>query len=78
MLAPYSAPPRPRTRFGEGLEVDMIDHNELANQIRTMSVRSQLYKTLKRELSARGYWKNRARGKHDKGQMNQKAPETNR
>ena len=48
----------------------MIDHTELSHQIQTMSVRSQLYKTLKKELSARGYWKNRARGKAEKGKMN--------
>lgn len=56
-----------------------MDLDSLARQIRTMSVRSQLYKTLKAELSALGYWKNKPRGKHDKGQMNpKKAPETNR
>lgn len=49
-----------------------IDLEELARKIRTMSVRSQLYKTLKRELLARGYWKNRPRGIHHKGQMNPK------
>lgn len=39
------------------------DTDSLARQIRTMSVRSKLYKTLKSELSARGWWKNRPRGK---------------
>lgn len=37
--------------------------NTLAESIRTMSVRSKLYKVLKRELSARGWWKNQRRGK---------------
>jgi hypothetical protein len=39
------------------------DTDSLAQQIRTMSVRSNLYKMLKRELGARGWWKNRPRGK---------------
>lgn len=38
-------------------------NDSLARQIRTMSVRSSLYKTLKTELTARGWWKNRPRGK---------------
>lgn len=41
----------------------MIDLEELKREIRTMSVRTQLYKLLKTELSARGWWKNRRRGK---------------
>lgn len=39
------------------------NYDSLARQIRTMSVRSELYKVLKAELSARGWWKNRPRGK---------------
>lgn len=39
------------------------DIDSLAQQIRTMSVRSNLYKMLKVELKARGWWKNRPRGK---------------
>lgn len=41
----------------------MIDLDELRLAIRDMSVRTQLYKLLKEELSARGWWKNRKRGK---------------
>lgn len=41
----------------------MIDLDELRSEIRGMSVRSKLYKLLKEELSVRGWWKNRARGK---------------
>jgi protein associated with RNAse G/E len=48
----------------------MIDNDDLARHIRNMSVRSNLYKTLKRELTALGYWKNRSRGKYQKGKMN--------
>lgn len=40
-----------------------IDLDNLARQIRTMSTRSGLYRTIKRELSLRGWWKNRPRGK---------------
>lgn len=38
-----------------------IDLDELAKQIRSMGVRSQLYKVLKAELSERGWWKNKPR-----------------
>jgi len=41
-----------------------IDYDELRQAIRTMSVRSRLYKLLKEELTLRGYWKNRTRGWH--------------
>lgn len=47
----------------------MIDLNDLTDQMRTMSVRSRLYKTLKQELTARGYWKNRPRGKATKANL---------
>lgn len=40
-----------------------LDLDLLAQQIRTMSLRSELYKLLKQELSLRGWWKNRKRGK---------------
>lgn len=40
-----------------------LDLDLLARQIRTMSVRSELYKLLKQELGLRGWWKNRKRGK---------------
>ena len=42
-----------------------LDLGALASEVQKMSVRSELYKVLKRELSARGWWKNRARGKAD-------------
>ena len=37
----------------------------LRSQIRTMTKKSDLYKLLKSELSALGWWKNRPRGKAD-------------
>lgn len=45
----------------------MIDLDELALQIRSMSTRTALYKVLKAELGARGWWKNRARWTPPKG-----------
>ena len=39
-----------------------IELDRLRTEIRHMSVRSSLYKLLKEELSARGWWKNRDRG----------------
>jgi hypothetical protein len=38
----------------------------LAQQVRNMSTRSDLYRVLKHELSARGWWKNKPRGKPNK------------
>lgn len=49
-----------------------MDLEELVREIRTMSVRSDLYKVLKKELTAKGWWKNRPRGKAEKGRMNKK------
>lgn len=46
-----------------------IDLEELAKQIRTMSVRSNLYSVLKKELKERGWWKNRKRGKPNKDNL---------
>ena len=46
---------------------NMIDLQELTFQIRSMSTRSALYKVLKAELGARGWWKNKARWKPPKG-----------
>ena len=45
---------------------ESVSIDDLARQIRTMSVRSNLYRMLKTELSARGWWKNRPRGKPGK------------
>jgi hypothetical protein len=39
-----------------------MDINELRQAIRSMTRRSGLYKALKEELSALGYWRNKARG----------------
>lgn len=49
-----------------------VDLDQLAREIRTMSIRSDLYKVLKRELLARGWWKNLPRGRAEKGKMNTK------
>jgi hypothetical protein len=43
----------------------MIDLEELARQIQEMNYTDPLYKVLKQELSARGWWKNKPRGKAD-------------
>lgn len=43
-----------------------IDMDVLRQEVRGMSVRSELYKVLKQELSALGWWKNRRRGKQRK------------
>jgi len=40
-----------------------LDLEELRVGIRAMSMRSQLYRVLKEELTKRGYWKLRKRGK---------------
>jgi hypothetical protein len=49
-----------------------MDYNELARQIDTMTYRTKLYKVLKTKLSEQGHWRNKPRGKHDKGKMNEK------
>ena len=40
---------------------------QLRQKIRKMSHRSQVYKALKTELSALGYWRNKPRGNPAKG-----------
>jgi len=40
-----------------------IDLQRLREEIRGMSRHGELYKALKEELSALGYWQNRGRGK---------------
>ena len=44
-----------------------IDHNQLKTEIRQMSVRSNLYKLLKAELTGLGYWKQKPRGNPEAG-----------
>ena len=44
-----------------------IDLDALRDEIRTMQRWSPLYKLLKQELGARGFWKNRKRGDPQKG-----------
>ncbi len=39
----------------------------LSESIQRMSPRSKLFKTLKREVSLLGYWRNRPRGNPSKG-----------
>ncbi len=44
-----------------------MDMVELAEAIRRMNRQSGLYKVLKRELTALGYWQNKPRGNPKKG-----------
>ena len=45
----------------------MLDLDELAVGIQNMTRRQELYQVLKRELTARGYWKPLPRGNPKKG-----------
>jgi hypothetical protein len=47
--------------MGEQWSKCKTDLDQLRTDIRNMSVRSQLYKVLKEELGAKGYWKPKAR-----------------
>ncbi len=49
----------------------MIDYSELRDRIRVMTPKQQLYKLLKEELQALGYWKNQPRGNPAKGKAAQ-------
>ncbi|HUW45602.1 MAG TPA: hypothetical protein VMW50_07370 [Dehalococcoidia bacterium] len=40
-----------------------IDINQLTKELRKLERHQRLYRVLKKELSALGYWKNRQRGK---------------
>jgi hypothetical protein len=40
-----------------------LNEARLREEIRKMSTRSQLFRVLKEELKALGYWRNRPRGK---------------
>jgi hypothetical protein len=51
--------------------MNQAELDKLRKEIQAISVRSGLYKLLKKELSKKGWWKNRPRGKHQKGKMNQ-------
>jgi hypothetical protein len=44
-----------------------IDYGNLAFYISIMTPKTKLYKVLKKELSLRGYWKNKPRGNSSKG-----------
>ncbi len=48
-----------------------MDINVLRQAIRSMTRRSGLYKALKEELLALGYWRNKARGDSAKGKAGQ-------
>lgn len=55
-----------------------IDLKQLSEEIRVMSIRSELYKTLKTELSKRNWWKPKPRGKPNYNLRNkEKINETN-
>ena len=49
------------------LIVRMIDFEALVSEIRAMNTRKKLFKVLKTELLALGYWKNRPRGNPFRG-----------
>ena len=42
----------------------MLDLEDLRDEVRVMTRETKLYKLLKEELTARGYWKNKKRGKN--------------
>lgn len=44
-----------------------FDYDKLREKLRTMSTRSPLYRLLKEELGARGWWKDRAKWHPPKG-----------
>lgn len=44
-----------------------IDLKQLAQEIRTMNSRKQIYQIIKRELKVQGHWKDRGRGNPSKG-----------
>lgn len=41
----------------------MIDLNTLERELQTMKPRQQLYELVKAEMTRRGHWKNKPRGK---------------
>lgn len=45
----------------------MLDLEELRDEIRTMSRKTMLYRLLKEELTALGYWRNKIRGNPSRG-----------
>lgn len=51
----------------------MIDLEELRQAIREMTRKQALYRVLKEELTAQGYWKARPRGNPSKGRSQQGA-----
>ena len=50
-----------------------MDINKLRQAIRSMTRNTALYKALKEELSALGYWRNKARGNPSKGYQAQQS-----
>jgi protein associated with RNAse G/E len=49
-----------------------MDYDELARLIRAMTYKTKIYKVLRDELSKQGHWRNKPRGKYEKGKMNTK------
>lgn len=47
-----------------------IDIEQLRSEIRAMTSRTKLWQTLRDELSALGYWRNRPRGNPSRGFKN--------
>ncbi len=45
----------------------MIDLKELRQELQSLNPRKKLFRVLKEELSALGYWRNRPRGDPKKG-----------
>lgn len=58
--------------FGMPRAVKRQEYDELRDEIRRMGPRSPLYRLLKQELSARGWWKRRGRGRPFKGKVSVK------
>lgn len=56
---------------------DTFDYPELIHRIRHMTARTTFFKTLKFELTLKGYWKNKPRGNPAKGYLGFKASEAN-
>ena len=41
-----------------------FDEKQMRRLLQNMTPRSRIYKIVKQELQARGWWKNRVRGRH--------------
>ena len=46
------------------MKFDAADERKLRTWVQCMTPRTKVYRVLKQELKARGWWKNRVRGRH--------------